>query len=556
MGFDKIRFKELLYKYDKIIKLILVYRYVSLVIASLFYFYNDAYYNTQFKIGVLLSLVIASTILNYLYVRHRDKPKHILILIVIETISNILLIIPTGLLNSPYLWYSLNTVILCAFLINIQVCVLNLIFYIGAIKILLILINNTSWLINFNSYNSEFNYVLSLFLNVILVLILAKYLRRTFTENILLTEVNIKLERADRMNKEMMSYIVEVQRALNVITIGESIEDVCKYLVNITNSLLDGEITFFYDVINDELLACTQGVDAGEYWNKIKIYRNNIRMNYIDNFMGGNLLIIPIKTAVEDYGELMIYRANNERIHRYNSINIIKEISAMAFDRLTYLKNSRNYIIAKEQKRIAGEIHDNALQRLFGLSCNLFSLVSNEEIKDPEILNRLKEFRITLNGVMRDIRTTIYAMSYDNSKYIMSLRDSINEYISNYKDTNIEFVTEGDLDELKELDRQYVYRIISEGVANAIRHGKAQNVFVGIDISCNNKTILIKDDGVGFNNTGNFKGLGLKNMKTLTNLMNGVFYLNTDIGKGTELKIIIPIKHIEKGGITNESSIS
>jgi signal transduction histidine kinase len=60
-----------------------------------------------------------------------------------------------------------------------------------------------------------------------------------------------------------------------------------------------------------------------------------------------------------------------------------------------------------------------------------------------------------------------------------------------------------------------LYRIVQEAVNNAIKHGNAKNIEIGLDCSDNRIRLTVQDDGVGFPANGkNNKGMGVKIMRT------------------------------------------
>lgn len=54
-------------------------------------------------------------------------------------------------------------------------------------------------------------------------------------------------------------------------------------------------------------------------------------------------------------------------------------------------------------------------------------------------------------------------------------------------------------------------------------------------------TVILKDDGIGFNIKKNKKGIGIKNMTSRIEKLNGVFNIYSKLNEGTTIKIQIPI---------------
>jgi signal transduction histidine kinase len=85
-----------------------------------------------------------------------------------------------------------------------------------------------------------------------------------------------------------------------------------------------------------------------------------------------------------------------------------------------------------------------------------------------------------------------------------------------------------------------LYCIVQESLTNIQKHAQADRVTIESTI-VNSGTILeICDNGNGFDLTRPHAGFGLRNMKERVQCLGGEFYLNSNIGRGTQIKIFIP----------------
>jgi signal transduction histidine kinase len=91
-----------------------------------------------------------------------------------------------------------------------------------------------------------------------------------------------------------------------------------------------------------------------------------------------------------------------------------------------------------------------------------------------------------------------------------------------------------------------IYRIVQESLNNVIKHSEASEAEITIKKSETEVVITIKDDGRGFdadNIKSNGGGLGLVGLKERTNMLGGAISINSSVGNGTEIKVILPIKN-------------
>ena len=121
-----------------------------------------------------------------------------------------------------------------------------------------------------------------------------------------------------------------------------------------------------------------------------------------------------------------------------------------------------------------------------------------------------------------------------------SLPDAVRAYCNNVRDGalfQLDFQSYGAFDDLTEDFKLNIYRIIQELLKNITQHAQASHVLVELVANENVLTVTVEDDGKGFN-TGEIKnGIGLHNLRTRVNSMDGHFTLESEQGKGTSVFI-------------------
>ena len=82
---------------------------------------------------------------------------------------------------------------------------------------------------------------------------------------------------------------------------------------------------------------------------------------------------------------------------------------------------------------------------------------------------------------------------------------------------------------------------MQEFFQNSIKHAACKNIQVSLINNEDFIELILQDDGKGFDTkNANGKGIGLSNIKKRTELINGNFALQSELGKGTNLTIEIP----------------
>ncbi|RYF77178.1 MAG: histidine kinase, partial [Chitinophagaceae bacterium] len=85
-----------------------------------------------------------------------------------------------------------------------------------------------------------------------------------------------------------------------------------------------------------------------------------------------------------------------------------------------------------------------------------------------------------------------------------------------------------------------VYRILQEQLNNVIKHAEASEVKVELEQTNGLLHLSVTDNGKGFQVKGKKDGIGLINMQTRAESLNGTFYLESKPGQGCSISVIVP----------------
>ena len=85
-------------------------------------------------------------------------------------------------------------------------------------------------------------------------------------------------------------------------------------------------------------------------------------------------------------------------------------------------------------------------------------------------------------------------------------------------------------------------RIVREAVVNAVRHGSATRVTVGVHATGSVLTVRVSDDGAGFDirSSSSGRGFGLISMRERCEHVNGSFRVESILGRGTVVEVVVP----------------
>ncbi len=270
-----------------------------------------------------------------------------------------------------------------------------------------------------------------------------------------------------------------------------------------------------------------------------------------------NLLFDKIKDLNKEKDEL----ENNNRIHyqKYNKYGAyIKQLEQLIISVSLYKYDDRKILEMqeKDRQRIARELHDSSVQNLTHL-IHMIELsimyIDKDSIRAKlELENCIKILKSTVEEI-REVIFNFRPMSFDDLGFKQCIENFISDSKIKYKKCEIEYQILNLTDiEWKNINKQEinlfllsVYRIIQEAINNALKHSGADKIILNVGTKNDKCYININDNGKGFNfenkSEQEDKHFGLSIMKERINLLHGVISINTDIEKGTEINIEIPL---------------
>jgi PAS domain S-box-containing protein len=199
-----------------------------------------------------------------------------------------------------------------------------------------------------------------------------------------------------------------------------------------------------------------------------------------------------------------------------------------------------------ERKRIASDLHDGIGQSLAAIKLHLFA--SKPDKNEPYDENYLK-----IESLLEESIKQLRKICFDTLPTVLS------EYgiVKAIKELSQKTITESFIinfnhkPSLPLLDKSLeiaLYRIVQEFINNSLKHGNAKKLDILLDNESDQLLLNLVDDGVGFktNELMNYKGQGLKNIRSRVESFNGKIYFKSKINIGTEFKISIPINLNEK----------
>lgn len=196
-----------------------------------------------------------------------------------------------------------------------------------------------------------------------------------------------------------------------------------------------------------------------------------------------------------------------------------------------------------EQKRVSEELHDGVLGKMLGARMVLLGL--NKKIDQESVAERAKAIAIIqeIEGEVRSISHELSHAAYQKiHNFILTIKDLI-ETVKGSSQINFKFnySEELDWDALNGDIKINLYRIIQESIQNSVKHASCENIYLNFGADESTLTITIKDDGKGFKKKKGKKGIGMRNIASRIEKLNGTWDIISDLGKGTKITIALPL---------------
>jgi len=218
------------------------------------------------------------------------------------------------------------------------------------------------------------------------------------------------------------------------------------------------------------------------------------------------------------------------------------------YNMMLYQQNKIEEGRTNEKIRIAQELHDGILGRLFGARLNLDSL--NKRQDEDAIISR-NNYLVELKNIEQDIREISHDLNREkhalNNNFIGIVNNLI-EQQETVSQAKVSFVVDMEIEweKIENYIKINLYRILQEALLNINKYAQAENVRIEIIKQEKTLRLTVTDDGVGFSVSKKSKGIGLQNMLSRANACEATFDIKSKIGKGTTITVAFPLETNQK----------
>jgi signal transduction histidine kinase len=190
---------------------------------------------------------------------------------------------------------------------------------------------------------------------------------------------------------------------------------------------------------------------------------------------------------------------------------VLGRATGLIIDQTQLREQVRSYTLLEERNRLARDLHDSVIQRLFavGLSLQATLMAQLPPTADGQINLAIDE----LDETIREIRTTIFEITRHDDDDAGTLRGSILRVIDEIPAAaalHVDVAFDGPLDSAVGPEcREAVVMSLREMLSNVVRHANATRAIVTVTLRDNQLSMLVKDNGTGVSDApGRGRGTG------------------------------------------------
>ncbi len=202
--------------------------------------------------------------------------------------------------------------------------------------------------------------------------------------------------------------------------------------------------------------------------------------------------------------------------------------------------------LLQERARLSREMHDTVLQSLVGVALQCDALAENSASVTPSKNEKLVQLRKTLEEQIREARRSIWGLR-DPKLHARDLAGTLRvagEDATAEQHIGFDFTATGAPRACRADVHDQLVRIGREAVINAVRHARPTQIRMQLRYSRKSVVLRVSDDGCGFHPeslAGDMEEhLGLLTMKERAEIAGGIFKISSQVGKGTEIEVVVP----------------
>ncbi len=281
---------------------------------------------------------------------------------------------------------------------------------------------------------------------------------------------------------------------------------------------------------------------AGRVFHQRTPYRGNAVDAEFDEFLddAGPTLVLPLRATDTVVGVVIALRRRGAAAFSDEQLDMMATFSdqaALAWQLASTQRRVRELDILSDRDRIARDLHDHVIQRLFAIGLALQGTIPRT--RSPEAQQRLSDSVDDLQEVIHEIRTAIFDL-HGGSAGTTRLRQRLDEAVAQFAGSDVRTTVQivGPLSVIESTLADHAEAVVREAASNAVRHGGATELTVLVTVD-DDLSIEVTDNGCGIGEI--VTPSGLANLRRRAEESGGTFGVVKATAGGTVLRWSAPL---------------
>lgn len=257
----------------------------------------------------------------------------------------------------------------------------------------------------------------------------------------------------------------------------------------------------------------------------------------------GSVILVPLWVRGDPFGSLLVARPRGAGPFTHVDVAQEEVFASQAAVALAYVQTQeelQRLTVLEDRERIARELHDTVIQRLFATGMRLQAMTFDA----PEARDRIEAVVDELDAVIREVRSTIFAL--ESAQQRRGVRAAIVDEVHDWSATlgfspQVRF--EGPVDAgVDDPLAEHLLAALREMLSNVAKHALASRVEV--DVRVDDEVVMtVVDDGAGLGQSvgAGGGGLGLRNLEQRARALGGDFEIGAGPLGGTRARWQVPV---------------
>lgn len=255
----------------------------------------------------------------------------------------------------------------------------------------------------------------------------------------------------------------------------------------------------------------------------------------------GPALVLPLRAADTVAGVLVALRSADEQPFSDKQLDMMAAFAdqaALAWRLATAQRQMREVEILTDRDRIARDLHDHVIQRLFAVGLTLQGAAPRARV--PAVRESIYSSIDDLQEIIQEIRSAIFDLHAGPSR-ATGLRHRLDKVIDQLAipalHTTVQYT--GPLSVVDTVLANHAEAVLREAVSNAVRHANATGLAINVSVE-DDVRVEVVDDGVGI--SGDITESGLRNLRQRADDAGGEFTVENMPTGGTLLRWSAPLR--------------